>query len=103
MSAWKAARGTVAQRVHWLIRRWPADPSLATASSCGTTLTSSTVVHYGDFQDPPVTAWSNVTFADNYWQAAAPANAPATTFTPDGRAIANADGNVNLKIGRAHV
>ena len=35
------AIGTVAQRVHWLMFRWPAWPSLDSASSGGTTLTSS--------------------------------------------------------------
>ena len=33
--------GTVAYRVHWLILRWPALPSLESFSSAGTTFTSS--------------------------------------------------------------
>ena len=40
MMACSAASGTVARRVHWLILRCPAAPSLAIASSDGTTFVS---------------------------------------------------------------
>lgn len=45
-------------------------------------------VHYGDFLDPVVTVWKNVSFADNYWQKVPhPSQPPAINITPDGRPL----------------
>ena len=52
-----------------------------------------TVLDFKDFNEPSVTVWDNVTFADNYYQTVA---RETNTFTPNGREIDNADVNVKL-------
>jgi large repetitive protein len=44
---------------------------------------------YSNFYEPPVRVWSNVTFADNYYQTRADANS-VVSFTPNGREIQGA-------------
>ena len=31
-------------------------------------LTGNDKLYYGDFRDPEIQAWSNITFLDNYWE-----------------------------------
>ncbi|MCU0915393.1 MAG: tandem-95 repeat protein [Planctomycetes bacterium] len=49
-------------------------------------------IPYGDFKDPDVKVWSNIAFADNYYQTAALMNT-GMTFTPNGRELQGADLN----------
>ena len=67
----------------------PAARALTSIAKIGLGLPS--VVSYGDFNDPDVKVWSNVTFADNYYQTAA--NQNASTFTPNGRSVTDTSGN----------
>ncbi|AFZ38163.1 outer membrane adhesin like protein (plasmid) [Stanieria cyanosphaera PCC 7437] len=53
-----------------------------------------TILDFKDFNEPEVTVWDNVTFADNYFQNIA--NPSGGTWTPNGRNIDNADVNVPL-------
>ncbi|MDH5669638.1 MAG: Ig-like domain-containing protein, partial [Nitrospira sp.] len=50
-------------------------------------------ISYGDFKDPDVQRWDNVSFADNYFQQL---GNDTLTFTPNGRAIDGFDINVPL-------
>ncbi|MDH5668189.1 MAG: putative Ig domain-containing protein [Nitrospira sp.] len=50
-------------------------------------------ISYGDFKDPDVQRWENVSFADNYFQQL---GNDSLTFTPNGRAIDGFDINVSL-------
>ena len=49
---------------------------------------------FRDFNEPEVTVWDNVTFADNYYQTVA--NENGISGTPNGREIEDADVNVHL-------
>ena len=67
------------------------------------TLTDTASIKYGDLDDPQVTTWDNVTFADNYYQQAAGETEQDTdddlddlSFTVNGRAVAGADIDVRL-------
>lgn len=53
-----------------------------------------TILDFGDFNEPEVTVWDNVTFADNYYQTVA--NPNGSTWTPNGREINFADVNIKL-------
>ncbi|MCP5368369.1 MAG: tandem-95 repeat protein, partial [Hyphomicrobiales bacterium] len=61
-------------------------------------------MEYADFKDPDVKVWSNVSFADNYYQEAAAANPepgilyPSFTATPNGRSIPGADIDLDMDI-----
>ncbi len=57
-------------------------------------LTGNGTIHYGDFKDPEIQRWANVTFFDNYYQRVA--NPTGIGFTPNGRAIPGADINLDL-------
>ncbi|MDB5349719.1 MAG: repeat protein, partial [Planctomycetota bacterium] len=72
-------------------------PSLVEAVNSGK-LNPDFSLGYGDLHDPVVTVWSNVTFADNYWQDAGSTDKP--TLTINGLEVAGADVNVALG-GRA--
>ncbi|MEC4889445.1 MAG: hypothetical protein RI101_05235 [Nitrospira sp.] len=52
-------------------------------------------IFYDEFYDPDVTRWSNVIFADNYFQEAAKER-DALTFTPNGRALSGFEINAAL-------
>ena len=49
---------------------------------------------FRDFDEPTVEVWENVTFADNYYQTVA--NPKGSTWTPNGRYVADADVNIKL-------
>jgi large repetitive protein len=52
---------------------------------------------YSDFYEPPVTVWSNVTFADNYYQERGNNGLlTVTSATPNGRILPGADVNRKL-------
>ena len=57
------------------------EKALNMASSLGVSLN----IRYGDFKDPNVQVWSNVAFADNYYQTAAAPD--GVTATPNGRPL----------------
>lgn len=67
------------------------------------TLTDTSRILYGDLADPEVVSWTNVAFADNFYQTTANSNQQDTgddiddlSFTANGRALAGADVNVFL-------
>jgi DNA/RNA endonuclease G (NUC1) len=51
--------------------------------------------NFGDFREPKVQVWKNVTFADNYYQTVP--NLSSNTFTPAGRDIPNLPSTENGK------
>ncbi|MEN9317399.1 MAG: hypothetical protein RIS35_3792, partial [Pseudomonadota bacterium] len=66
------------------------DASISSALKLAKTLGISTDIRYGDFLDPNVQVWENVSFADNYWQKAADepqASSLYFTATPNGRPL----------------
>jgi DNA/RNA endonuclease G (NUC1) len=51
---------------------------------------------FGDFQEPEVRVWDNITFADNYYQTVA--DEQGATLTPNGRSLGNVDESQDINI-----